>query len=65
MLSWQQAQVMLQSCISRPRESVPLLRAILLDNFQQQHNTEHGIKGSVDIVGVSVYSTDHMIHSMV
>ena len=55
MLSWQQAQVMLQSCISRPRESVPLLRAILLDNFQQQHNTEHGIKGSVDIVGVSVY----------
>ena len=56
---------MLQSCMSRPQESVSLLHAILLDNFQQQHNTEHGIKGNVDIVGVSVYSTDHVIHSMV
>ena len=49
MLFWQQARVMLQSCISCPRESVPLLRAILLDNFQQQHNTKHGIKGIVDV----------------
>lgn len=57
MLSWQQAQVMLQSCISRPRESVPLLRAILLDNFQQQHNTKHSTKGIVDLVGVSVRIT--------
>ena len=56
---------MLQSCISRPRESVPLLRAILLDNFQRQQNNEYGIKGIVDLVGVSVCSTDHMIHSMV
>ena len=37
MLSWQQGHVMLQSCISRLQESVPLCRAILLDNFQQQH----------------------------
>ncbi len=57
MLSWQQAHVMLQSCISRPRESVPLLRAILLDNFQQQHNTKYGIKGIVDLMGVSVKIT--------
>ena len=44
-LSWQQAPVMVQSCISHPQEPLPLLRTILLGNFQQQHNTDHDIKG--------------------
>ena len=44
-LSWQQAHVMLQSCISYPRESVPLLHAILLDNFQQHTTLLMALKG--------------------
>ena len=67
-LSWQQTQMMLQSCISHQREPLPLLHAILLDNFQQQHNSLiMALKVFVDLVTavVSLCSMDHMIHSMV